>query len=73
MPWEDGSTSWVEAVEDGLDSAPQYMFKQWQKSRSSMGLQLPGDIENNEDLQQSPVKYMSELLNNFRNRINSQR
>lgn len=72
LPW-DSEGSWVEAVERGLDNFPQYLFKQWEHSRSTMGIQLPEGIEINEDLQQKPIKYMSELLQNFRQKINISR
>ena len=71
LPWDEAQGSWVEAIEDGLDNAPQFLFKKWTQGRSKTGLQLPNDIENNDDLRQSPIKYTSALLSDFRIAINN--
>jgi hypothetical protein len=67
MPWE-GGNSWAYAVERNVSGLSHYMYKRWGGSRSGMGFQLP--YENMEDLVFQPQPYISEILNEFRKRIN---
>lgn len=68
MPWEPGN-SWAYEVERGISGANHYMFKKWLEGRSKTGLQLP--FENMEDLNFNPKPYITEILAEFRNRINN--
>jgi hypothetical protein len=67
MPWESG-TSWSEGIERGISGLSHYMFKKWAGSRSGTGFQLP--YENLEEANFSPTPYMTEILANFRERVN---
>jgi len=72
MPWE-GGNSWAYEVEGTISGLSHYMYKRWAggNSRSGMGLQLP--YENQEDLTFSGQTYISEILENFRARVNKTR
>lgn len=68
MPWEPGN-SWAYAVERDISGASHYMYKKWEAGRSGTGFQLP--YENMEDLTFQPQPYISEILANFREKINN--
>jgi len=68
MPWEHGN-SWAYAVENDISGASHYMYKKWEAGRSGTGFQLP--YENMEDLIFQPRPYISEILANFREKINN--
>jgi len=73
MTW--GSASWALAMEDGdfqggADLA-HFMFKDWEKARSLSGFQVKGGGLTGGEF--SPKRYMSEILENFENRINNSR
>lgn len=68
MPWEQGN-SWAYEVESGISGLSNYMFKRWDAGRSGRGIQLP--FENQEDLNFTPRPYISEILADFRDRINN--
>lgn len=69
MPWE-GGNSWAIGIEKGISGLSHYMYIRWEGSRSGTGLQLPYD--NWEDLQFNTQPYITEILNNFRSRINKE-
>ena len=61
MPWE-GGKSWISSIEKGISGFSFYMYKKFGEGRSGEGLQTstkirPGNYK--------PVKYMSEIINNF--------
>lgn len=66
LPWGTGD-SWVESIEGGLDNLAFFMYKK-KFGRSKAGFQAPYEI--NDDLSFTKQKYLSEILGNFRNRIN---
>jgi hypothetical protein len=68
MPWEKGN-SWAYGVETFISGLSNYMYKKWSGSRSGMGFQLP--YENWEDIAFTSRPYISEILNNFRERVNN--
>ena len=68
MPWEEGN-SWATGVEKGISGLSHYMFKRWASGRSGYGFQLPYD--NLEDSVFKTQPYMTEILANFRERINN--
>ena len=65
MPWESGN-SWVKSVERGMSNFSYFMHKAHQASRSGLGIQIDNEIHNKSS---APIKYMSEILNNFRRRL----
>jgi len=69
MPWERGN-SWAFGIETFISGLSHYMYKKWygKESRSGMGLQLP--YENLEDAAFTSHPYMTEILRNFRMRVN---
>ena len=67
MPWEPGN-SWAFGVETYISGLSSYMYKRWMGSRSGMGFQLP--YENQEDATFQGQPYITEILRNFRARIN---
>lgn len=67
MPWE-GGNSWAIGIERGISGLSHYMYIKWMGSRSGTGLQLP--YENWDDLQFETQPYITEILRNFRQRIN---
>lgn len=69
MDWGTGQ-SWVEAVEKGLDNLGMFMFKK-KYGRSKAGFQAKYEI--NEDLEFNRRKYLSEIFENFRDRIEKSR
>jgi hypothetical protein len=69
MEWESGN-SWAYAIEDGVSNLSHYLYKNTSKSRSGTGIQEEG-WEINEDLEFKRTKYLSEIFENFRNRINN--
>lgn len=68
MPWEIGN-SWAYAVESNISGLSHYMYKFSERSRSGTGLQLPW--ENLEDASFQGTPYITEILGNFRERINT--
>lgn len=68
MPWEVGN-SWALAVEHYISGLSHYMYKRSEASRSGMGIQLP-DENWGEDLPFEGKEYITEILKNFRERIN---
>lgn len=72
MNWGQGR-SWAYAIEDGDfggDAAlSHYIFKTWSGSRSQAGFQIKGDEYSEEEFH--PVPYISEILENFQNRVNN--
>lgn len=68
MPWENGN-SWALQIEKsgGISGLSNYLFTKWEGGRSKRGVQLP--YENQDDAVFQPVPYLSEILNNFRERI----
>lgn len=71
MPWEQGN-SWAFGIERGIAGLSHYMYKNWDgpNSRSKHAFQLP--YENMEDAAFKPVPYITEILSNFRERMNKQ-
>lgn len=69
MPWE-GGNSWAFAVEKGMSNLSNYLYKKTSKSRSGTGIQV-GDFEVNDDIQFNRTKYLSEIFDNFRDKINN--
>jgi hypothetical protein len=63
--------SWVEAVEEGVDNLSYYVYKtsRGYKGRSGGGFQK--GKEHNPTLDFKPSPYLSEILDNFRDRINN--
>jgi hypothetical protein len=68
MPWETGN-SWVYGIEEGISNLSYYLYKKSGASRSGMGLQEVWQI--NDELVFRKTKYLTEILNNFRDRINN--
>jgi len=70
MNWGSG-TSWAYAVENGEfngdEALSHFVFKTWSGSRSKQGFQAAGEYTSENF---SPKPYITELLNNFRSRIN---
>jgi len=69
MPWEAGN-SWAYAVEGGMSNLSHYLYKKTSKSRSGTGIQVP-DWEINDDLEFRGTKYLTEIFEKFRDRINN--
>lgn len=69
MPWEHGN-SWAEGIEEGISGLGYYMYKRWKGGRSQMGIQLPWE-NYGDNLEFSPTPYLSEILSNFRERVNN--
>lgn len=67
MPWERGN-SWAYGVENFISGLSHYLYKSWQHGRSGMGLQLP--YENMEDSTFTGKPYITDILTNFRKRVN---
>lgn len=67
LPWGTAA-SWVDSVEKGLDNLAFYMYKKRQ-GRSKSGFQAPHEI--NDDLTFKKQDYLSEIIKNFRDRINN--
>jgi hypothetical protein len=67
LPWGSGH-SWVDSVENGLDGLAFFMYKKGQ-GRSQQGFQAPYEI--NDDLQFNKREYLTEIMRNFRDRINN--
>ena len=65
-------TSWAEAVESGEfngdASLSHYIYKTWMSSRSKKGIQVKGNYSESKF---KPTPYMSEILNNFIEKMNS--
>lgn len=74
MNWGHG-TSWAYAVENGDfggDAAlSHYIFKTWGGSRSQAGFQVKGYDYSEEQFH--PVPYISQILENFQDRVNNSR
>jgi hypothetical protein len=68
MPWERGN-SWAFGVERGISGLSHFMYKRWGGGRSGSGFQLP--YENLEDAHFRPTPYLTQILANFRDRINN--
>jgi len=70
MNWGSG-TSWAYAVENGEfngdEALSHFVFKTWSGSRSKQGFQVAGEYTSDNF---SPKPYITEILNNFRSRIN---
>ena len=70
MNWGSG-TSWAYAVENGEfngdEALSHFVFKTWAGSRSKQGFQVAGEYTSDNF---SPKPYITEILNNFRSRIN---
>lgn len=66
MPWE-GGNNWVEGVENGISGFSYYMSKASKASRSGKGIQINNKLRSISS--SSNVKYMSQILNNFKKRI----
>jgi len=68
------SRSWIQIIEDGVNNALLYIF--WDKgfgsppSRSGTGLQLKGDKTAKNPAKFTPMSYVTELLNNFKEKFN---
>jgi hypothetical protein len=69
MPWEIGN-SWAYAVETMISGLSHYMYKWSERSRSGTGIQLPW--ENLEDAAFKGTPYITEILQTFRERINTE-
>ena len=67
MPWEPGG-SWAFGVESYISGLSSFMYKKWIGSRSGQGFQLP--YENQEDATFKGQPYITEILRNFRMRVN---
>lgn len=70
MPWENGN-SWVSEIEGGtLSNLSHFLYKKFNNppSRSTQGIQLPYEV--NEDLSFQKTPYLTEILKNFRERVN---
>ena len=73
MPWESGS--WINAIEQGMSSFSYYMYKNFEGSRSRKGLQAKkggksgGSLQKINDGSFSPMKYVSQIIRNFRSNI----
>ncbi len=77
MPWESGN-SWAFAVETYISGLSHYMYKKnlGGRSRSGSGIQIGVQGTNSyyeylEDLTFSGKPYISEILDNFRDRVNT--
>lgn len=70
MPWEQGN-SWALSVEKEISGLSHYLYTRHalHRSRSGTGIQLP--YENWEDLQFEGQPYITEILKNFRERVNN--
>lgn len=69
MDWGSGD-SWVNAVEKGLDNITMFIYKK-KYGRSKAGFQAAYEV--NEDLEFKAQPYLTEIMSNFRNRINNSR
>jgi hypothetical protein len=67
MPWESGK-NWVQSIESGVSGFNYYLAKAAEASRSGSAIQIDGKVRARTS--SAAVKYMSEILNNFRKRIN---
>lgn len=63
--------SWVDLIEKGAPGIVNYLNlkRSNSKSASNFGFQIPWEI--NDDLEFRPKRYLNEILENFRNRINN--
>lgn len=72
MTWESGN-SWALQIEkaNGISGLSNFLFAKWDQtvSRSGMGIQLTDQTINEENF--TPIKYLSQILSNFRERLNS--
>jgi hypothetical protein len=68
MPWEAGN-SWTEGVERGITNLSNYIYRTTIKGRSKQGLQTGEEV--NEDLSFKTIPYLTEILSEFRERINN--
>lgn len=67
MPWEQGN-SWAKAIENGMSNLSYYLNKKG--GRSGGGIMIKDlAFEVNEDLTFHPVDYLTEILDNFKQKI----
>jgi hypothetical protein len=67
MPWESGK-NWVQSIESGISGFNYYLAKAAEASRSGSAIQIDGKVRARTS--SAGIKYMSQILNNFRKRIN---
>lgn len=72
MPWEHGN-SWAFSVEKYISGLSHYMYKENLGGRSRSGSGLQTQEEYLEDVHFSGKPYITEILNNFRDRVNKER
>lgn len=66
MPFEPGK-SWVYSIERGISGLSHYLYKKFlPQSRSGSGVQADNKVR---DLTYRPVKYFSQILNNFKSKL----
>jgi hypothetical protein len=65
LPW---GGSWVDKIENGLDNLDSFIYKKGY-GRSQQGIQAPYEINEGASFQEQP--YLSEILANFKDRINN--
>lgn len=68
MPWEGGS--WARGVEEGISNFGFYMYKKFKGGRSGMGFQADHELRK---AIFTPQKYVSEILENFRQQVRTMR
>jgi hypothetical protein len=69
MPWETGN-GWAEGIEKGISGLGYYIYKRWEKGHSKMGVQLPWENWG-DNLTFTPTPYLTEILGNFREKVNN--
>jgi len=67
LPWENGK-SWVAGIESGISGFGNYMYKRFIEGRSKEALQTD---KKNRTGNFKPLKYLSEIVNKFKNNITS--
>jgi hypothetical protein len=70
MPWERGN-SWAYGVEKGISNLSYYVYKRWNAGRSQTGFMIPKLAYEYSEEQFQPQPYISQILSNFRDRINN--
>lgn len=67
MEWEQGN-SWIEGIEEeGISNLSNYMYKAWDTSRSTHGIQIPYEYREGATMSTSP--YLLHMLEEFKTEI----
>ena len=74
LEWEQGN-SWAFGIEQGISNLGFYIFTHWEGGRSKEGVQLNTEANKGgweyTDLVFKPTPYISEILSNFREKVES--